>query len=298
MKFDVTIIVPTTCEAHRASLLRRAIGSVLSQEGVYVELIVVVNGDRVDPALYSVLSADERFRVLYLIEGNVSFARSAGLRVANGEFYGFLDDDDEFLPGALLTRTTEMRRDASIDVVVTNGYQCTDGSDTLFIGESFARKIAQDPLTAFMEMNWFHSPAQLFRSSAVTAATLNFRYRYLEWTYLFFLLMVNKRVIRYLDMPTYRYNITPGSVSKSLGYLTACPLVLKDIMALPLPPHIQKSLKGKHQSALHSLAVFHFERKNWRRALAYHLKCLSSGGWRFAPYTRKFISFGLKLRRR
>ncbi len=114
MKFDVSIIIPTTCLAQRASLLRRAIDGVLSQAGVYLELIVVVNGTCFDQTLYSALRTDERFQVLYLPEGNVSAARSAGLRAAQGEFYGFLDDDDEYLPGALFTRVTEMRRDSTI----------------------------------------------------------------------------------------------------------------------------------------------------------------------------------------
>lgn len=50
-RFLVTAIIPTLCEAARRDRLFGAIDSLLDQGGVSVKVIVVVNGDRYDPAL-------------------------------------------------------------------------------------------------------------------------------------------------------------------------------------------------------------------------------------------------------
>src|SRR6187549_269028 len=96
----ITIIIPTACEARRVSLLHRALDSVVAQEGVDVHPVVVVNGSRVDESLCASIVARPGVTVLRRDEGNVSAARRAGMRLVDGAYFGFLDDDDEFLPGA------------------------------------------------------------------------------------------------------------------------------------------------------------------------------------------------------
>lgn len=94
---DVSVIVPTY---NRVGLLEDAIASVVRQQDVNVELIIIDDGstDGTDDLLSKYSS-----RLLYMRqchEGPGS-ARNAGLRRASGRAVVFLDSDDVLLDGAL-----------------------------------------------------------------------------------------------------------------------------------------------------------------------------------------------------
>lgn len=96
----VTAVIPTR---GRPDLLIRAIGSVLDQEGVRPDVLVVIDGPR-DAATEAVLEAIDDDRVLSLVfEDNrgPAVCRTAGARAVRTEFVAFLDDDDAWLPGKL-----------------------------------------------------------------------------------------------------------------------------------------------------------------------------------------------------
>ena len=93
----VSVIIPTY---KRATMLERAIDSVLNQTYSDIELLIVndnVKGDQFSIELYALLDSidDERIR---LVEQdahiNGAAARNAGIKQAKGEFLAFLDDDD------------------------------------------------------------------------------------------------------------------------------------------------------------------------------------------------------------
>lgn len=98
MRFSV--IIP----AYNAQdVLEPCVASVLSQEGVEVEIVVVDDGSRDDTrAVAERLAAQDcRVRVVSKPNGGVSSARNAGLDVATGEAVLFVDADDALVPGAL-----------------------------------------------------------------------------------------------------------------------------------------------------------------------------------------------------
>ena len=119
----VSVIIPTMCQANRADLLHRAIESIVSQSGVALDVVIVVNGDKFDDDLVANLEDDPRLRVLRRDEGNVSAARYTGLQKAVGDYFCFLDDDDEFLPNALKQRVALFSTHTDADVIVTNGFE-------------------------------------------------------------------------------------------------------------------------------------------------------------------------------
>ena len=83
----------------RPELLARAIESVASQNYRPIELIIVDNQSEpaiTAPALPEGISATI-VRSPYFM--NSSEARNFGIKHATGDFIGFLDDDDQFLPG-------------------------------------------------------------------------------------------------------------------------------------------------------------------------------------------------------
>jgi len=290
----VSVIIPTTCEAVRSSQIERAIGSVLDQEHVKVELIVVVNGDRYDEELFKALQRSDQVRVIFEQEGNVSLARFRGLKSASGEFVCFLDDDDEYLPMSLHERTSQMRRHPEIDVLVTNGYNCKSG-DVVVVDANLERRIKENLPVSFFYGNWFHSPASTFRRSSVDAALFDIRRKYFEWTFLYFSLLSSGKRIGYSNALTYRYmEDSPLSVSKTDAYRAAYPEFLLDLLQKPLDPELRKGVRRKYQAALNGVSQMHLRGGRIGQAAMSHWKCLANGGWRYVPYTRKIVLAGLR----
>lgn len=87
---------------NRASFVARALESCLRQSFPSFEIIVIDDGST-DASVATVRSFDDtRIR---LVEHDVNQgrcpARNSGMRIARGEWFVFLDSDDELLPGAL-----------------------------------------------------------------------------------------------------------------------------------------------------------------------------------------------------
>src|ERR1700757_5142491 len=101
MRPQISVVIATSCEATRREKIRRAISSVLSQQGPPLQLLIIVNGQRYDAALFEELKADSRLKVHYRELGSFPAALKDGRHLAGGEFFTFLDDDDALLPGAL-----------------------------------------------------------------------------------------------------------------------------------------------------------------------------------------------------
>lgn len=95
----VSVIIPTH---NRASLLSRAIHSVLGQTYTYLECIVVDDASTDD--IEQVVKQFKDERLVYLrheTNRQTSAARNTGIAYAKGELIAFLDDDDEWLPTKL-----------------------------------------------------------------------------------------------------------------------------------------------------------------------------------------------------
>ncbi len=95
----ISVIVPTT---RRPVLVQRALRSVLGQTYRNLEVIVVVDGP--NPETVSALAkvTDKRLKVLQVDAPNgAGAARNRGAAIASGEWFAFLDDDDEWLPEKL-----------------------------------------------------------------------------------------------------------------------------------------------------------------------------------------------------
>jgi len=94
------VVVPTRDRAH---LVEAALGSVLRQPDVALEVVVVDAGsvDETPEVLRRLARADDRVRVVQLDSpAGPSVARNRGLDAAAGDLVGFLDDDDEWMPYA------------------------------------------------------------------------------------------------------------------------------------------------------------------------------------------------------
>jgi glycosyltransferase involved in cell wall biosynthesis len=88
----VSLIMPVW--APRPDWLRAAVESALGQTGCAIELVVVDDGCEVPVADLLADVDDERMRVLRVAHGRVSRARNAGIEVARGAWFRFIDHDD------------------------------------------------------------------------------------------------------------------------------------------------------------------------------------------------------------
>lgn len=97
MDNKISIIIPAY---NIATLLGRAIDSVLAQTYRNIEIIVVNDGssDKTGAVINRYVSVDTRVKAIHKENGGVSSARLAGIAAATGDWIGFVDGDDFIEP--------------------------------------------------------------------------------------------------------------------------------------------------------------------------------------------------------
>lgn len=103
----ISVIVPAY---NAARWVQATVRSILEQEGVDVEVIVVNDGSTDDTAAVVRAIGDPRVRLMDRPNGGVSTARNNGLDQARGAFIRFLDADDVMRPGDLLRKWEVLER--------------------------------------------------------------------------------------------------------------------------------------------------------------------------------------------
>lgn len=118
----ISIIVPVLNT--REEWLRSSIESVLHQIYDNWELCIADDGSdqpHIKETLNCYQQKDARIKVKYLNENQgVSGASNEALAMANGEFIGFLDHDDQLLPNALYEVVLMLNRNASADFIYSD----------------------------------------------------------------------------------------------------------------------------------------------------------------------------------
>lgn len=92
--------------------LKTAVGSILDQSLKEIELILVDDGstDGSSERCDEYARQDNRIVVIHQKNGGICNARNAALKIARGEYIGFSDHDDEYLPGFLEHAYTEAKK--------------------------------------------------------------------------------------------------------------------------------------------------------------------------------------------
>jgi glycosyltransferase involved in cell wall biosynthesis len=128
----VSVVLPTL---NRGALLERAVRSALGQTVRDLEVIVVDDGSTDDtPAtLRRMVAADDRLRVVRSrVPGGAAAARNRGITLARGEWVGFLDDDDAWLPQKLERQLAVAASDTDAGLVYCP-YLYDDGRGSLTV---------------------------------------------------------------------------------------------------------------------------------------------------------------------
>ncbi len=126
---DISVVIPTH---NRASLVCRAIRSVLDQTLAPREIIVVDDGS-VDGTALLLARTFPSVTVLRQANAGVSAARNRGIDAAGGEWIALLDSDDEWLPRKLESQATlmignpELRVCHTDEIWIRNGRRVNPG---------------------------------------------------------------------------------------------------------------------------------------------------------------------------
>jgi glycosyltransferase involved in cell wall biosynthesis len=284
----VSVIIPTACRRERTAAVQQAVASVLMQAGVDLEVIVVVNGPDYDRDLFTWLNANPRLRVEYRPEPSLPAAHRVGRGLVTRPFFSFLDDDDEYLPDALRIRLAPMLEDPSVDVVATNGVW-GGGSDEPYIQNSAG--VEEDPLGALLRGNWLGSGGALFRSATVGLETFDGRTRFFEWTMIAWRVASAGLRIRFLDVPTYRMNATPDSLSRSEAYYLAEPEFLRSLLECDIAEKHRQRIHDKILAANHFIADWYVRSGEAPRAWRYHLRSVRGlAGLRHLVFTPRLLA--------
>jgi glycosyltransferase involved in cell wall biosynthesis len=114
MKPLISCIMPTR---NGERFIAAAIESLLKQEWRPIE-IVVVDDDSSDRSAEIAAAFGEPVRVVSHPVANPVLARNYGLRLAAGEFFGFLDHDDLWAADKLALQMAAFEEDSALDVCV------------------------------------------------------------------------------------------------------------------------------------------------------------------------------------
>jgi glycosyltransferase involved in cell wall biosynthesis len=119
----ISVIIPTF---NRASFLREAVDSVLSQTCREFELIIIDDGSRDETG--EILKAYGG-RLIYYYQDNqgVSAARNRGLQMAGGRFIAFLDSDDLWLPEKLAAQCDFFEQNPEVFICQTEEFWIRNG---------------------------------------------------------------------------------------------------------------------------------------------------------------------------
>ena len=284
---DITVVIPTTCEPARRSTLERAVFSLLNQEIGAPSILVVANGPRVDAGVLSAIKKLSMVRTLELDEGSLPRAIAVGRSAVSTPYFGFLDDDDEYLPNALDLRLRALEQFPDAAAAATDGYEWRDGVDHL--RETVTATALRDPLRGLLAANWLASCSALFRSTLVTPQFFDGVTRYFEWTLLAYKIAARHRIVL-LDTPTYRLYESVGSLSKSEAYKLAAPEVLKTVADLELPRDVRNALRDRVGRAYHTASSYFLREGRRGEAWTAHLQSLRwPGGLRYLAYTLKLF---------
>jgi glycosyltransferase involved in cell wall biosynthesis len=140
---DVTVVIPTH---NRRQLVAQAIRSILRQDGVSLELVVVDDGstDGTGPWLDRIAATDSRIKIVHHERPRfISSARNAGIAKASGRWVAFCDDDDLWAPDKLSSQLAALRarsaRWGCTGIVVVDEHLDIIGHHNVEGGEVLAR---------------------------------------------------------------------------------------------------------------------------------------------------------------
>lgn len=288
----LTVIIPTTAEARRGESLERAIQSIRQQANVKTKILLVINGVIYDKNLFKRLQSRKDLKTFYLEEGNLPKAIFFGVKNVQTSFYSFLDDDDCYIPDTLYQRLTPLLSDDTIDFVVSNGFNVINGGDVLR-SKNFPDSQSNAAYLILKE-NWLASSGGIYRKSTIDEHYFKNMPKYLEWTYLGFLLATTKKGV-FLGRPAFQIYDSPISLSKNSEYSLGMLKGLKTLIEIA-PNELKKETKIKYGKLLHDLSSYYLSNNQIFKSMYFHIASIMfPSGYLYVAYSRHIFLKILQL---
>lgn len=288
-----TVVIASLCDDARRDLLKRACNSVRAMaDGLDYSIIVVANGSRVSASVLEWLAVRPDVEVIRLRSGSHPLARRVGAEMANCEFLGFLDDDDELMPGMLERKLAYFRDHPEVDVLVTDGWRVSSSGTTNIFPP--VRERSADLVQTMMQTGW-GACALTLRSQNVALSAFDAEFRHMEWT-LTVLLLARRYRFGFLDEPTYRYyETTPDSLSKESAHMFAAPEVWRRLAKEFTGTSYEDYVRRRYGKACHAVSnAFALQGDMWQ-ALRFHAESLlSKGGLVYLSFSVRLLLFALR----
>jgi len=126
---SVSVVIPVF---NGERFLAEAIESVLVQDYRPLQVIVVDDGST-DATARIANGFGERIQCVWQANRGLPGARNTGVRLAQGDVIGFLDDDDLWSPGKLASQTAVLEASPSVDIVLGHLQRLKLAPDKRFI---------------------------------------------------------------------------------------------------------------------------------------------------------------------
>jgi glycosyltransferase involved in cell wall biosynthesis len=236
---EVAIVVPTYQRAH---LVRTSVESLLAQEGVAFEVVVVDDGSTDDTVRVLEGLGDPRLRVLARPHAGIAAARNAGIAATRAPFVAFHDSDDLALPGRLAVPVAYLRAHPDVDLVIQNGRMLPPEDDPTapevpWIEPAVARALAGRPIGVAEVFRWNLGQLQgmcFTRQSLAATGPLDGSFRILDDLDLVLRVTVRFRAV-FLDVPAFVYRRHPAGVTHDRAAIREEAIRLADKLAREHP---------------------------------------------------------------
>lgn len=279
----VSLIIRTKAMQERTALLARAIDSVLSQTGVEVTCIIIVNGNEAHRPLVRSLQKDGRLICVVESGADKAAATLIGRQQVRTEFFGFLDDDDELLPGSLIQRASHLREHPTLACVATNGEYVKE-SDIGPVFHNMQQVVGKYVRALLHGRNWLAAGGATFRTAMVGEEYFAALPPHREWTLIAFRI-ATRLPVEFLDISTYRIYSTPASQSKTPTYMEAGALVTQLMLEWDGRAAHVPAIRRRAIGAYRQACSYHRINGDFTRAWHFYRKAVSSPfGLSFVPY--------------
>lgn len=304
----VSVIIPTF---NRASLLTTAIQSVLEQDGIDVEILVIDDGST-DGTTQILRPYIERQQIVYLRRDESkgpAAARNLGISSSRGEYICFLDSDDTLTGGSIRLRLSALQHRPEIGLLFSDydETRLTDEGRVIACRNALAnRKQLQLEARAHVEQvdgclhlfgaTLFHDllvlrrlvwtgTVMIPRRVLQEIGLFNENYRIAEDMDLWFRI-ARRYKLAYLDKSTATYLLHGDGITNNFGlYYRSTVAVLESFMSDPaIPPSHKAKIRKKIAAYCYDLGAHHLAGNDYPEARCYYRKALRYDRCKLAHY--------------
>lgn len=200
--------------------LTRCVDSILSQSYSNLEIILVDDGspDSCPAICDAYVKKDPRIRVIHKPNGGLSDARNAGMDIAHGKYFTFIDSDDYVTPDYIQALYTAAKRDdADISIVgmkrVFEGDSSSEGYKEEYIDCCYDTKAAIRELLTMGQISQ-EACGKLYKAEIFHGIRFPVGELYEDLAIMYQLFLRAERVA-YSSRQLYRYFIREGSIMQA-----------------------------------------------------------------------------------